>query len=91
MPGLTYTILSAGETMVAGLMALPEDACAAGARPAWIGYVGADDVDAAADAVASAGGAVALSRRERWGWRPLGGSLGEARIVASSARVRGSS
>lgn len=47
MPGMSYTLLSAGDTQVGGLMALPEQAKAMGAPPSWLGYVGVDDVDAA--------------------------------------------
>jgi predicted enzyme related to lactoylglutathione lyase len=58
MPGIRYTILSVGEAGVGGIMTLPADACAAGARPGWIGYVGVDDVDASAQRVKGAGGTV---------------------------------
>ena len=58
MPGMAYTLFSAGETQVAGLMALPEDAADAGARSAWTGYVAVDDVDKRAKEVARAGGTV---------------------------------
>jgi predicted enzyme related to lactoylglutathione lyase len=57
-PHGTYTILSAGETPVGGLMAMPPDVFAAGARPGWGGYVAVDDVDAYAARVKEAGGAV---------------------------------
>ena len=53
-----YTLLSAGPAMVGGLMPIPEDAAKAGARPAWMGYIGVDDVDAHADKVKAAGGAI---------------------------------
>jgi uncharacterized protein len=53
-----YGILSAGATMVGGLMPIPGDALAAGARPAWTGYVGVDDVDDYARRVKAAGGAI---------------------------------
>ena len=39
-------------------MDLPEDARKTGATPHWIGYVGVDDVDAAADRIKQLGGAV---------------------------------
>jgi predicted enzyme related to lactoylglutathione lyase len=55
---MKYTALLAGDAPVAGLMTLPKDACAAGARPGWIGYVGVDDVDATAGRVTKAGGAI---------------------------------
>ncbi len=55
---MKYTALLAGDAPVAGLMTLPQDACDAGARPAWIGYVGVDDVDAHVGRVTKAGGKV---------------------------------
>src|SRR3954468_17557440 len=58
MPGMRYTILSVGESGVGGIMTIPPNACAAGSRPGWIGYVGVDDVDAAAGRVKQAGGAI---------------------------------
>jgi uncharacterized protein len=57
-PDMRYAIMSAGERPVAGVMTLPEEACAAGARPGWVGYIYADDVDAATEDVRQAGGAV---------------------------------
>lgn len=58
MPGIDYTLVSAGPHQVAGVMPLPAEAAAAGAPPAWIGYVLVDDVDAAAAAVQAAGGQI---------------------------------
>ncbi|MGO8737469.1 VOC family protein [Rhodoblastus sp.] len=40
----------------AGLLKLPEEAKAQGARPAWIGYVASPDVDAEFGAIVAAGG-----------------------------------
>jgi len=57
-PDKTYTIWSAGEIPIGGLMALPPEARAAGGRPGWVGYIGVDDVDAMAGRVKQAGGAV---------------------------------
>jgi predicted enzyme related to lactoylglutathione lyase len=57
-PDMRYTVLGAGETMVAGLMALPPEARAAGLPPGWVGYIGVDDVDDATDRLRQAGGAV---------------------------------
>jgi uncharacterized protein len=45
MPGMSYTILSAGDAPIGGLMAVPKEARDAGARPGWMGYVAVDDVD----------------------------------------------
>lgn len=56
--GMPYTVALAGGRPAAGLMDLPEEARAAGMPPAWLGYVGVADVDAAADGVRRAGGAV---------------------------------
>ena len=56
--GMRYTILSAGERGMGGLMALPAEAAAAGARPGWLGYVGVPDTDAAAKRIVEAGGAI---------------------------------
>lgn len=56
VPGMEYTLLMAGDAGAAGLMALPDSAQAAGARPGWIGFVAVDDVDGtAADVVAEGG------------------------------------
>src|SRR5260370_20633030 len=53
-----YTLIKAGETMVGGLMPIPDDAAKMGVRPAWTGYIAVDDVKAYADKVKSAGGAI---------------------------------
>ena len=57
-PNAGYTIFSADGRGVAGAIALPDEACAAGARPGWIGYVAVPDVDAAVAGVEQAGGSV---------------------------------
>lgn len=56
MPGGAYTLLSAGTTMIGGLMGLTPEMCAAGARPGWVGYVGVPDVDAYAARAVRLGG-----------------------------------
>jgi predicted enzyme related to lactoylglutathione lyase len=53
-----YTILSAGERGVAGLMALSADMKAGGAQPGWVGVIGVADTDAEAKRIAGDGGAV---------------------------------
>jgi predicted enzyme related to lactoylglutathione lyase len=58
MPGAAYTLFTAGEVPVAGLMALPAEARKMGAQPRWTGYVGVDDVDAATDRLKRLGGTV---------------------------------
>lgn len=56
--GASYTLFSVGGEPVCGLTDLREDARRAGAPPKWIGYVGVDDVDGAADEVRRLGGSV---------------------------------
>ena len=58
VPGVDYTLLTAGAIPVAGLMTLPPAAAAMGARPGWTGYIAVDSVDAAAAKVSELGGAV---------------------------------
>ena len=58
MPGMAYTLFTAGGASVSGVMGLPEDARKLGFRPTWLGYVGVNDVDATADRIKQLGGAV---------------------------------
>ncbi|MCA0301869.1 MAG: VOC family protein [Proteobacteria bacterium] len=60
-PNTDYTMLKAAGANAAGLMTLPKDACDAGARPGWMGYVGVDDLDAMLARLTKAGGAVRMS------------------------------
>jgi predicted enzyme related to lactoylglutathione lyase len=53
-----YSLLKAGETMVGGLMPIPEEGAKMGVRPAWMGYIAVDDVKAYADRVTAAGGVI---------------------------------
>jgi hypothetical protein len=65
MPGRAYTLFTAGEASVSGLMVLPEDARKKlGAKPTWIGYVGVNDVDATADRIKRLGGTVHVPPQE---------------------------
>lgn len=56
--GSPYTILSAGEAAVAGLMEMPEEPRKQGMPPNWSGYIAVDDVDAAVEKVKRLGGMV---------------------------------
>jgi predicted enzyme related to lactoylglutathione lyase len=60
MAGLPYTVFTAWDDPVSGMMELPKAARNRGERPMWIGYVYVDDVDAVADRVERLGGAVHL-------------------------------
>ena len=57
-PGSTYRLFTSGDSPVAGLAKVPEDARRTGVTPRWIGYVGVDDVDAAVDTIKQLGGEV---------------------------------
>ena len=54
-PGMTYNSFNLGDRGVAGLMPMP-DGAPAGMRPAWLGYILVDDVDAMARKIAAEGG-----------------------------------
>jgi uncharacterized protein len=58
MPEIAYSLFTARQTSVGGLIELPEDAKKVGARPSWVGYVGVNDVDATNDGVKRLGGVV---------------------------------
>ncbi len=58
VPGQDYTLMGVGETMVAGLMNLPDDVKAMGVPPCWTGYIGSADVDADVVRVTGAGGSI---------------------------------
>jgi uncharacterized protein len=58
MSDRSYTILSAGKTMVGGLMPIPDIVKANGGKPHWTGYIAASDVDDYAGRVKAAGGGV---------------------------------
>jgi predicted enzyme related to lactoylglutathione lyase len=64
MPGAAYTLFTAGGDPVSGVMGLPEDARRWGLRPGWLGYVGVNDVDAAADRIRELGGALHVPPKE---------------------------
>lgn len=57
-PNSGYTILSAGDRGMGGVMTLPEEARKAGGRPGWIGYIHVADTDAAVAAIEAAGGSI---------------------------------
>jgi uncharacterized protein len=58
MPGMAYTLLSAGDAQVAGAMTVPPEICAAGWQPGWVGHIGVSDVDDYTKRVTQAGGKV---------------------------------
>jgi uncharacterized protein len=64
MPGLAYALFTADKMTVTGVMGLPREAQKTGAGPRWIGYVGVDDVDAAAARCKELGGVVQVPPRD---------------------------
>lgn len=56
--GTDYRLFSIDGFDIGGLMALPPGATAMGMRPAWLGYIGVDDVDASVAKIIAAGGAL---------------------------------
>src|SRR4051794_12432509 len=56
---MSYTMWTVGETPMGGIMKLPEEAVAGGARPHWLSHVAVPDVDAT----------VAPRSRARRSWR----------------------
>jgi len=60
-PELAYTVLTAGEAPVAGLMGLPEEGLRLGATPRWVGYIAVDDIDVKTAQIGRLGGAILVS------------------------------
>lgn len=71
---VTYTVVTAGEIPVGGLMALPEEGQRLGATPRWMGYVAVDDIGATATQIGRRGGAVLLP--------PTDSNIGRVSVVA---------
>ena len=78
-PDLAYTVLTAGEVPVGGLMELPEEGRRLGATPRWVGYVAVDDMDATATQIRRRGGAVLLP--------PTDSNIGRVSVVADPQRA----
>ena len=54
MPGMTYTVIKAGDKEIGGIMAVPKEA--QGMPPMWGAYVTVDDVDQTARTAEQLGG-----------------------------------
>lgn len=50
--------------MTGGVLILSADMAAHGARPAWVGYIGVDDVDASVEALTASGGKLLMPARD---------------------------
>lgn len=71
---LAYTLFTAGNAPVSGLMELPAEARKMGATPRWMGYVSVDDVDVTSDRIKRLGGAVYVP--------PIDSNIGRISVVA---------
>jgi uncharacterized protein len=76
---LTYTVLTAGDVPVGGLMDLPEEGRRLGATPRWVGYVAVDDVDATAAQIRRLGGAILVP--------PTHTNIGRISVVADRQKA----
>jgi uncharacterized protein len=72
--GFAYTVATAGDAPVSGLMGLPPEATIQGATPRWMGYVAVDDVDSIARRFRQLGGAICVS--------PTNSNIGRISVVA---------
>ncbi|MBX9740248.1 MAG: VOC family protein [Beijerinckiaceae bacterium] len=60
-PGVDYRMIAThGGDFVGGMMPLTDDMRSGGAKPAWLFYIGVDDVDATAAAITAKGGSIHL-------------------------------
>ncbi len=71
---LAYTLFTAANVALGGLLELPEDARKMGATPRWMGYVGVDDLEAAVMRIARLGGTVYVP--------PTTSNIGRIAVVA---------
>jgi predicted enzyme related to lactoylglutathione lyase len=78
-PELAYTLLTAGDVPVGGLMEIPEEGRRLGATPRWVGYVAVDDIGATATKIRRHGGAVLLP--------PTDSNIGRVSVVADPQKA----
>jgi predicted enzyme related to lactoylglutathione lyase len=78
-PELAYTVLTAGDAPVVGLMNLPEEGLRLGAMPRWVGYVAVDDMDVKAAQIRRLGGAILVP--------PTDSNIGRISVVADPQRA----
>jgi hypothetical protein len=57
-PGSAYSLFTAADAPVTGVMNMPAETQRTGAPPCWMGYISVDDVDAAVGRIRQLGGAV---------------------------------
>jgi predicted enzyme related to lactoylglutathione lyase len=64
MGDFRYTVLSAADGGIGGLMQIADGQCDEGMRPHWAGYVGVADTDSAAARIAEGGGRVMMAPQD---------------------------
>jgi predicted enzyme related to lactoylglutathione lyase len=74
-----YSIFTAGDTPVCGLMELPPEGRKMGATPRWVGYVAVDDVDSTVDRLKRHGGTVYVP--------PIDTNIGRISIIADPQKA----
>lgn len=57
---MDYRLVNVGENCIAGVMPLTPEMTGQGARPAWLGYIAVDDVDATISQIQQRGGKVQM-------------------------------
>jgi hypothetical protein len=63
-PGQQYTLFNVGDRGVAGMLAITSDMAEHGARPGWLGYISADDVDQTLSRIKQEGGKALMGPQE---------------------------
>lgn len=58
LPGAGYTQIFVGDRAIGGALALTDELCAAGAQPAWLGYIAVPDLAVKTEELVAAGGKV---------------------------------
>jgi uncharacterized protein len=69
MPEMDYRFFSSSDGSdnkdgVGGYMAITPKMAEGGARPAWVGYIGVDDVDASVETITASGGAIYMQPQD---------------------------
>jgi len=71
---LPYTLFTAGNVPISGLIALPEEATQMGATPRWMGYVSVDNANATSERIKHLGGVIYVP--------PTDSNIGRISVVA---------
>jgi predicted enzyme related to lactoylglutathione lyase len=74
-----YTVFTAGNAPMGGLLELPEEGRRLGATPRWVGYVSVDDMDATAAQIRRLGGAIFVP--------PTDSNIGRISVVADPQKA----